>query len=284
MAERLKMDLTTYWKGLAHDAGLPPEATDAILKAVSNQKAQEEFAKLLNAEYVPRPVFQSALDTQRNELNSAWQVNYDKYYKEKVVPEISRRDKELTAAKARLSAFESTYGPLEEFAPTGSETVTSPTGHTFKTEDVQKLVQEAVGNAMKEASSNFATVVKSVAKATTDHLQRFKEPLDIDAWEKFMVEKNLPPDLAYKEFIEPKVRELEAKRFADEKEKYADEKVKDALTRHKIPVDTKPRDVSPFFAQLKDKEPVIKSGDKPTEAQRLEIFREAYREAETATP
>jgi hypothetical protein len=121
-----------------------------------------------------------------------------------------------------------------------------------------------------------AKVLKDAIKASQDHMKRFGEPLDVDACEKYAVEHNLPPDMAYKEYIEPKAKEMETKAWEAKITAAKEEAIKDYASRNKLPIDTKPREISPLAATLTmDKTKIPKS-----DHEKFELFQESLREAE----
>ena len=78
-------------------------------------------------------------------------------------------------------------------------------------------------------------------------MQRFKDILDVDAVEKLALEKGLPLDQAYKEFIAPKEQAALEARHKEDIEKAKAEAIRDYQSRLKLPIDTKPKEAHPFF-------------------------------------
>lgn len=267
------MDLLQYWKQLAQEANLTPEDSEKVLKVLSDPKASETFQK----EFIPRPTFHSQLDRQRDDLKKLYEDNYKQWYNEQVVPTLSAKDKELTAARAQVNAFESTYGKLEGVTQTQNPgVVQTQTGDFISKADFEALLRKRD----QDLATNTVRVLKDVVRSALDHSQRFKEPLDLDAWEKFAVESNLPPGLAYEKFIEPRAKELDKQARIVEIQKAKEEAIKDYQTKNKLPVDTKPREISPLAAALKP----TKEGKMPsTDSEKFDLFKEAWNEAQEAS-
>jgi hypothetical protein len=268
------MDLVSYWKQLAQEAGFSAEESEKVLKVLSDQKATKTF----NDEFVPRPTFHSQLDRQREDLKKLYEDNYKQWYERDVTSVLSTKDKELAQERAKVNAFEQTYGKLENFQQTQDPNVmqSAQTGDYISKKDLEALL------AAREQTmaQNTVNVLKTAVKASGDHMKRFNEPLDVDAWEKFAVENNLPPALAYEKFIEPKVKELEAKAFDERIKREREDAVKDFATKNKFAVDSKPRELSPLSARLSQK----KEDHIPqTDREKFELFREAWNEAAEAS-
>ena len=259
------MDLSSFWKTLAQEQNIPVDQVDSVLKAFSDPKAVEAFGK----EFVPRPTFHSQLDRQREDMKALYEGNYKQWYDKEVAPEILKRDQALATERAKVSAFEQTYGALEGFTPAANGTVKSPSGDVFSREDVQKLLDARDA----ELAQRTVSVIKTGLKASIDYYNRFKEPLDVDAWETFAVENNLPPNIAYEKYIEPKLQVQREKDFAERLKKEREEAVMEYKTRNNFPIDAKPREISPLSAHLNEKQ----EGPK-TEAEKFALFRAALQE------
>jgi hypothetical protein len=263
------MDLREYWKTLAQEAGISAEENEKVLKALSDAKNVESF----NKEFVPRSTFSSQLDRQRDDLRKLYEDNYKQWYDRDVTPEISKRDQALAKAQAKLQAFETTYGRLDDATETTDPSVVrTGSGDYISRKDFEAMMDQRD----KTFAERTARVLKDVVKSSQDHMKRFGEPLDVDAWEKFAVENNLPPDQAYAKFIEPRAKEFEEKALNARITREREEAVKDYASRNKLPIDTKPREISPLALSMKqDKEKVPRN-----DREKFELFQEAMREVE----
>jgi len=261
------MDLIEYWKSLAQDADLSDEEKAKVLKVLSNDKTVEGF----NKEFVTRSTFSSELDKQRDGLKKQYEGHYQKWYDEKVVPELTKRDQDLVKARTQLNAFEQTYGKLDNAQLTADpDVVKTGSGDYISRKDLEALLDQRD----KLFADRTASVLKTAIKVSQDYSKRFGKPLDVDAWEKYAVEHDLPPELAYKEFIQPEVEEYDKKALDERIKREREEAVKDYASRNRLPIDTKPPELSPLAASLKLEQDKVPTNDR----QRYELFQEAMAE------
>lgn len=111
--------------------------------------------------------------------------------------------------------------------------------------DTSKFIsKDDLAKFAMDQSARTAGVIKTVGRLASRHAAKFQEELDVDALEKIATEKGLPLETAYNELIAPRE---EAKRNADFEAKIKaarEEGGREALSRHKLPVDAAPESAS----------------------------------------
>lgn len=219
-------DLKGYWQELAKAQGLSEEETAAVLQALGNEKV----AKAFQSGFVERPVFSSELDKTRNEWKSKVD-QYDNWYKTTALPTHQKAQE----AVELLGKYQQTYGALD-----GTEAFKAATGMTQ--EQIAKIMDERSG----QQNAAYMKVAKTLAKASTDHLKRFGDVLDVDAFEEFAVKRGGDPWDAYTAFVAPKVQEVtaiaETKRNEEWETKLKaarEEGARDALSKRGLPQEVK---------------------------------------------
>jgi hypothetical protein len=120
-------------------------------------------------------------------------------------------------------------------------------------------------------------------RISADYTKRFQDTLDVDAVEKLALEKGLPLDQAYKEYIAPKEQAATEARHKDEIEKAKAEAVRDFQSRMKLPVDTRPKEAHPYFDR---KSPEAGKTDQDQDRSSREEFMKGWNdyEAEVTKP
>ena len=249
-----KQETLQYWQTVAKKAGASEDQT----KALETLLANDEFG---NA-FIPRPEYSRTLD-EKDSAYKKLQGEVSDYYK----TELARTDqnkKVVEETQARLQAYMNTYGEL----PTDGRTIQSPTVDTSKFVSVEdhKKQLDAIGQ-------QALFVTKEGIKAASDYMYRFGKPLDVDGLEKFAVERGLPINMAYQEYIKPEVQAKESASWEEKLKAAKEEGAREALSRVKVPIDTTPKETSPFAANLEAMQ--AKQATAPTQ-QRINSFAEAW--------
>jgi hypothetical protein len=231
MAKKNVESLRQYWQEIATKAGIDPAQAAAMDAALGD----ESVARAFRQAFVPVPEHHSTLDELKNE-SAAKIAEYDKWYKETAMPAYNTN----LAGIERLHQYESVYGDLEPGSVSRSDA--RDLGFNSKAE-LDKYLDER----LRAQQSGFVGLAKTIPRISSDYLHRFGDVLDIDEVERIAVKEGLPPDLAYERYIAPKV---EAQRQADFEAKLKEAReqgAKDAVSRYHLPVDTTPKESSPFF-------------------------------------
>jgi len=226
-----KQEATAYLEGLAQEAGFDETTKTAVLQALANEK----FAKGITDGVLRQDEFSRNLDSVRAEKE-----RLGTWYEEAK----AAHEKNLAGIEA-LNKYRETYGSLEDPKPAPVEKHELP-ANVVTREDFEK--------SMKAYAAQTGKVIKSITRSAADHLHRFGQPLDVDDFEKFMVEKDLEPDPAYEKYIAPKVAAKAEEELKLRIERERKEAVLDYASKHQLPVEAKPREHHPLFDQRKPAE------------------------------
>lgn len=213
----MALDVKQYIDQLAQTAGLSQEEKDAILKVTANDK----FAKALGDDVLRQQDYSRSMDALK-----AKEKETTDYYATLLGWEAERKQYWDTE-NAKLAGRQPTTQQQPTFDPTAFE-------KKWK-EELDRRDQQSVG------------LLKIGMNLASKHAVEFKEALDTEALAKIAVEKNMTLQQAYDEYVSP--RRAEAQKLAlDERVRVArEEGARDALAKHKLPVDTAPREYHVMF-------------------------------------
>jgi len=223
-----KQEALEYFKGLARDAGLDDASTTVIEQALANDK----FAKGVTEGVLRHDEYSRSLDSVRAEKE-----RLGKWY-----DEAQTAHAQNLAGIDALKKYQETYGALDDPKPVKTELP----ANVVTREDFEK--------SMKAMAQQTGKVIKAVTRAAADHLHRFGAPLDVDEFEKYMIDKDLDPDQAYKEYIAPRVTAKAEEDLKLRIERERKEAVQDYASKHQLPPESKPRESHPLFDQRKASE------------------------------
>ncbi len=111
------------------------------------------------------------------------------------------------------------------------------------------LTKEDLVKFNQEMGQRYAGVIKDATRIASRHVAKFGEEPDMDAIEALAAKEGLPLMAAYGKWIEPRVEVQRKESFEKEKKEYADQQVRDALSRHQLPVDSAPVSQSIMFKE-----------------------------------
>jgi hypothetical protein len=166
------------------------------------------------------------------------QVGRVKQYQDwypKAQAEYDRMATEYTKARAELEALQG-----------GNGTAQPPAFDASKYVSKEDLVAMQV-----DMGRRYAGVIKDTAAITSRHVTRFKEEPDFAAIDKLATDLNIPLQLAYEKYIEPRVKEEEKAARATWEKSKTEEIERDLRTRYKMPVESTPPEQSPLLRQSK---------------------------------
>jgi hypothetical protein len=221
-------------------SGLPKEQQDVLAAALSNEQIADQVAEwgMLKADYSRE---KNAVAAEKKRLEDEYAAKYTQL--QDWAKQNGKTIEQAQAIYDKYQKYVANYGELD-----GTPVQQANNTPSLTPEQLQKLLDERE-QRITGATANF---LKSAFKLNTDHQKRFGDPLDIDAFESYITEqRKVDPQLgiesAYRAYIEPK---LEAKRAAEFEEKVKaarEEGARDALSRHKLPVDPGPKEYSPAW-------------------------------------
>jgi hypothetical protein len=251
-------DTKQYWLNVAKEAGLSEDQTKALEAAVANDKFANAF--------VPRPEYSRSLDAETQKYRDLVAQN-EQYYKTEAQRAAENQNK-VNEALTQAQRYRDLYGELEP----GATPRTAAAQPAF---DASKYIsKDDYDAALKRIEGQSLFVIKEGLKASQDYMTRFKKPLDIDALEKFAVEKGLPINQAYREFVAPEAEAQQNATFAEKLAQARAEGAADALSRANVPIDTRSREASPFLSNAL--KPVVKDAASMSESERANSFAEAW--------
>jgi hypothetical protein len=266
------MNAKEYWAEYVKTAGLPDDLVKAGDALLSNEKVMNAF--------VPRPEFSRTLDAKDKEARDAqaallkYQTEVQEYYKTETLKS-AERQQQVDNALAAAQRYRDLYGELPGDTTHQRQTVTTPAFDSS-----QYISKKEYDESLKRIEGQSLYVIKEGLKASQDYFSKFGKPLDIDALEKFAVEKGLPLNVAYTQMIQPELEAKQSSSFAEQLKKAREEGAAEALSRVKSPIDPRPVEPSPFLSNVlnpADKSAVSKVSD------RLASFAAAYTDPGGAT-
>lgn len=225
-------EIRTYSQELATKKGLPAEKVQKFLEALGD----DQIAQMIAEGFIDTPTYSRSLDGKVAEAKAALDKvkGYDEWY--------AKNNPIFVSAQETLRKYKEKFGDLTDANPNPDPKPQVNGEYLTKAQ-----LEEAIGKMRGDTGQ----VLKQVMRANADYYHRFKEPMDVDAFEKFVVEKNLPIDVAYKEYIEPKVREADAKATQERIDREVSERVRTELAKHSVPLDTAPKEPHLLFDQVK---------------------------------
>lgn len=204
------------------EAGLSPEETQAALAFASNPKITSRLDTLVKTgteDYSAQVGRVRAMETKLAE--------YGTWYGTASAQFQTMAD-DLAAAKAQLAR--------------GGGDPNNPNPNPI---DTSKFLTKAdLDRVVQDQGTRFAGILKQATHIAADHAARFGEAPDMEAIDTIAREKNLPLDLAYQQYIKPRV---DAKATADMDKRIADAKaeaVRDYASRNHMPADPRPAENS----------------------------------------
>ena len=169
----------------------------------------------------------------------------------------------MDALKADRGKWEKFYNDLVVWKANEEARLAQVQGE--RTTQQQQTTQPVLGEyiSMKQFQEELARrdqvtvgLLKDGMRLASAHAVEFHEPLDTAALEKLAVEKNLSLVQAYNEMVSPRRTELQTKQYDDRLKQAREEGARDALAKHKLPVDNQPRE----FHVLADRDPSKMAG------------------------
>jgi hypothetical protein len=231
MAKRTTEDLKAYWQELADKAGLDPQVVANMNAALGD----EAVARTFRQAFVPVPDHHSQLDQIRAEAD-ATKTRYEDWYANTALPAYQTNLNGID----RLHQYEAVYGELSPGEATRSDA--NALGFKSKAE-----LDKYLDDRLRAERAGTVSLMKSIPKMSVDYLHRFGEVLDTDEIEKISIRDSLPPDLAYERYIAPRVETQRQKDFDAKLKEAREQGAREAMTKNHIPIDSTPRESSPFF-------------------------------------
>lgn len=231
-------EIKRYAQEFLTKQGVAAERVSAIVETLGDPTVGKAFAD----GFVPRPEYSRDLDKQRDEWQAkhsqAEQVaqTWQKWYTDEAKPYWDQTKRKVALA----DQYEKLYGTLE-----GEAALTGPTHTAAVPADAVTRKEMEELRARLDSVASAAEVIPAIE---LDHFERFGKRIPREDFTAFL-EKNKPPDIktGYDRFIEPRVKEIEAKNLEVQLQKAREEGARDALSKHKLPIAPAHREPHPFF-------------------------------------
>jgi len=233
----------TYFKELAQRGGVEEKEISSILQVLDDDK----MGKLFLDGFVPRPEYSSALDAKVKEAEAARaeEKRIRDWHEKEGKPAYEANLKGVE----RLRKYEARFGDLDEESTT-EEKRRAAEGSGLS----MKQVEEYFDKKMREQGQAYVNLTKTAVKISQDYGRRFNKNLDVDALEKFAIDKGLPLDMAYQEFIRPEAEAQTTEQWEAKIKAAREEGAKDYASKHKLPATSGPREPHPIFDHTEPKE------------------------------
>src|SRR5260370_21537167 len=98
-----------------------------------------------------------------------------------------------------------------------------------------------------DMAKQLAPLLKDTARICARHAVRFKEEPDMDAIDRIATEQNLPINVAYDKWIEPRVKEQEKEQNEKWKRDTREEIERDLRSRYQLPQEQVAQEQSPML-------------------------------------
>jgi hypothetical protein len=260
-------DLKAYWSELAKRAGIPEDKASAISDALGDESVQKAFRDGFRAMPDYSSDMDSVRDKTRAETSEAVKAYYDKWYSTEALPVLTRKEKEAAEYKASLDQYRQLYGDIDGNANGKGNHQIATLADVLTKAEFQEFMR-----AREQAEIN---VLKAGLNAASHHMHVFGKPLDVDAVLKTANEKGMTFEQAYQTYIAPELEKKTNSEFETKLKLAREEGARDALSRHKIPVDAGPKELHPFFDREKDPAKVA-----TTDRDKMNAFLEGWHEAQ----
>lgn len=215
-----------YFTALFKEAGYDDATISTVLPHFTNEKVSGKLGGLLKTA-------QDDYHAQVGRSKAAQDrvTQYDQWYATEK-PKNDALQSELALLKAQLGGG-------------GSNGYSEPPAF-----DASKyLTKDDLARFAVDQSTRTATVIKSVGRLASRHAAKFNEELDVDALEEIATKKGLPLEAAYNEYIAPREDERRNKDLEARIKAARDEGAREALSRHKLPVDAVPQESAPVIGR-----------------------------------
>ncbi len=251
-------DLKTYAQELFKKANLDGnEKAKAILEALGDDSIQQAFRN----GFVETPQHHSTVDRIKGEWETKATAaeqkvkQYDDWYNNQAKPAFDT----YKQAQDALQQYQSLYGPIQS----GAEVRQAAASTGLTKEEVMQMLQQK--------DQAYVGLSKDLAYITVDHVQRFKEPVDLDALEAYALKSGLPLRQAYKDYVAPKLEEQRNQEFEAKLKAAREEGYKDAMSKNHLPVESGPRESHLVFDRKAPETPL-------NEMQQERVSRDAFLE------
>ena len=225
----MSVDAKKYMEELLEAAGVSDDnVKQAVSQVFSNEKASKKLADDL--------LRQQDYSRSMNELKAEKDKWTDWYGK--ASQEFAANAQLVEQTRREKAAYEAIYGPLGQQGQVVQQVQQQPDLSAFE----KKMNEE-----FAKRDQQYVSLLKDGMKLTAQHYHEFREPLDTDALAQVAVDKKLTLRQAYDEMVGQRRLEAQQKAFAEKLAAAREEGARDFASKHKLPVDTQPREHHVLF-------------------------------------
>jgi hypothetical protein len=262
----MAVDTKQYIQELLKAAGVADDKQQAVLATFEDERVSKAFADEHIRPRMRADEFSRKMDELKGEKDK-----WTKWYTDSLA-EYQKNQQIVSDYESRVKAYETQYGPIDGNVNGQRLAVASPANpDMFTRKDFETEMQK------REAAN--VELLKIGLKLSARHLHEFKEPLDVDGLAKQAIERNVSLQQAYDDMMQPKREEIAKTRHDEEIRLAREEGARDFASKHKIPVDAKPRETAPLFNRLAMDESKLPPAGQPRDAALRSSFVDAWNSA-----
>jgi hypothetical protein len=213
--------------------------------------------------FVPRPEVDRALSTEKSRYSDFEKEN--KYLKEEWYPQAKAAYEKNQRGIATLQKYMDTYGPIDDSDPDATRRAARSTGLT------EDKVLELLNAQLDTRLSARDRATLDLMQVREDYMDRFKKRLPLNEFESYVEQERKRGNgdsvqALYNSWIAPEVEKMTPHRFSEEELKARDKRiqedaVKDFASRHRVPVDARPKEAHLLLDNARLRQEKEKSGD-----------------------
>lgn len=229
-----------YYTKLATTSGHTPEQVAAVMEVFGN----EQFAKGV----MPTSEFSRGLDAERSKMRPLQERN--NYLENTWLPEAKAAYEKNLKGIEMLDKYRQTYGDLTQQSTSG-EVQNAAIATGLSSDQVRQLLSTEMESRL--AVRDRATL--DLMDIRENYMDTFKSRMPLNEFEGYVSDKrqggsNDSLNALYKDWVEPKLDEIRTKSQDERDKRIREEAIQDFASRNKVPVSTKPMELSLLHERL----------------------------------
>lgn len=219
-------DVKQYMEGLLKTAGVAPERQQALMDILSDEQVAKAFDEELQKPRLRQDEFSRKMDEysrKEKDLN-------DWYQKELV---------EYNKTLSLQTQYEQELAKLGQQPPAGNQNLVQTPADVITKADFEAR--------FKQYEQNTLSLMKGVGDITADYVTRFGKKPDLNQIEEIAVKNGLSLQEAYSRYTQPLVEEQSKAQREKELAEAKLQGAREALSKHNLPVEAKPREHHVIF-------------------------------------
>jgi len=227
------MNAKEYYAGLLKEAGVADDQQQAFLGILDNEAVAKKLQDDLVAPKLRHDEFSRKMDDLAKQKQENDQKAQEYYLKS-------------------TNEFNAYHAALEALGTNPDNGAPKPNLITTPTDAISRKDFEA---ELAKRDQQTLALMKTGLNLVGRHYKEFQEPLDTETLAKTALEKGLSLEQAYDQSVASRRADAQAAKYKADLEAAKLEGARDFASKHKIPVDTAPRDPSPIQNNLLHKPP-----------------------------